>query len=446
MVVVPLCSGCTAGRKSVIVRHVKPTVGGGNYSPPRICFDSHTSTQPSWKASGVHMHEFRFPVDCLGNPVLRALMRGFYSPDSPLRRLRGWGGILVRHICQDAIDVLNLGIVRTCNYRHILHMTRSMGYEFLGEYLRASSYQRQRFETGPGSEFKVIPASYRLLEPVEELRREVDAGRGNSRMNNGIIRGLRLAYSVITRDTALFPAYKGNINVNMMPYVIGDDSTIPRNLRGYLRLIDACPVDGAQLGKVGYLTIQECTVAAGSSQRRPGLHVETPGKHLCKSSLAAALDGPKQADASGAHAAATERHDIKTGGVFVPAAEHPWGVGMFMGPDEYIGGIYMASNVSDSCEIYDAQVEPSAVGLLGDVEHVRPFIGPGYKLRAGELTWFTDTTPHEALRLPAATKRQYFRLVTSAVGVWYAKHSTPNPLVKDFPPPGVRVVDFSKFD
>lgn len=57
---------------------------------------------------------------------------------------------------------------------------------------------------------------------------------------------------------------------------------------------------------------------------------------------------------------------------------------------------------------------------------------PSRKLKAGEMCWFTDRTPHESLPLPAGSggKRQFFRLVTSEVSLWYAEHSTANPLCK----------------
>ena len=66
-------------------------------------------------------------------------------------------------------------------------------------------------------------------------------------------------------------------------------------------------------------------------------------------------------------------------------------------------------------------------------------------LEANELIWMTDTTPHESLPLEPGTYRQYFRLVTSDVSVWYAKHSTPNPKgIK--PGSGVRVIYEDKFN
>ena len=63
----------------------------------------------------------------------------------------------------------------------------------------------------------------------------------------------------------------------------------------------------------------------------------------------------------------------------------------------------------------------------------------------GEMVWITDCTPHESLPLPAGKSRQYFRLVTSDVSVWYADHSTPNPL-GIVPPENVKIVSGNKFD
>ena len=54
-------------------------------------------------------------------------------------------------------------------------------------------------------------------------------------------------------------------------------------------------------------------------------------------------------------------------------------------------------------------------------------------------------TPHESLALKQSSFRQFFRLVTSQVSLWYSNHSTPNPLGV-VPDPGVtRVVTGDKF-
>ena len=85
-------------------------------------------------------------------------------------------------------------------------------------------------------------------------------------------------------------------------------------------------------------------------------------------------------------------------------------------------------------------------GLLGDCESIRGRIakyGPT-ALQANRLYWITDRTPHESLALAQSTYRQFFRLVTSKVDLWYEQHSTPNPLGV-VPPPAVRIVTESKF-
>jgi len=70
-----------------------------------------------------------------------------------------------------------------------------------------------------------------------------------------------------------FPSPK-NININMMPFIMGRAVSIPPEYRHYQAMIDQCPVE---LGEVGYLTIHESYVKPGESQRRSGLHTESPG-------------------------------------------------------------------------------------------------------------------------------------------------------------------------
>ena len=69
-----------------------------------------------------------------------------------------------------------------------------------------------------------------------------------------------------------------------------------------------------------------------------------------------------------------------------------------------------------------------AIGPHGDIEHLRGLLPANPEmLKAGYLYWMTDRTPHESLPLAEGTYRQYFRLVTSRVGLWYEDHSTANP-------------------
>ena len=54
-------------------------------------------------------------------------------------------------------------------------------------------------------------------------------------------------------------------------------------------------------------------------------------------------------------------------------------------------------------------------------------------------------TPHESLPLREATFRQFFRIVTSNVSLWYRDHSTPNPLGVEPDPEITRTVVGDKF-
>jgi hypothetical protein len=122
----------------------------------------------------------------------------------------------------------------------------------------------------------------------------------------------------------------------------------------------------------------------------------------------------------------------------------------------------MASTVSDTCAVYNARVrrpkvdeqgymlpgESTAVGLLGDCEHLRPCVQHQRRLlQAGDVMWMTDTTLHESLPLPSSAtlqRRQFFRLVTSNIGAWYAAHNTPNPL-GTVPPIHIPIITENKY-
>ena len=150
---------------------------------------------------------------------------------------------------------------------------------------------------------------------------------------------------------------------------------------------------------------------------------------------------------------------------------------------KFVGGLFMASSVSDSCHLYNALVPPQLIRRGGDVEHLRtvldkhfpgkpisrartpsdptvyyehagmPYghmheydhdsVGAPISLQAGELVWFTDRTPHESVPLRAGQHRQFFRLVTGGIDTWYAAHSTPNPL--GIQPQAKRIVHYNKF-
>lgn len=246
---------------------------------------------------------------------------------------------------------------------------------------------------------------------------------------------------------ARFPEPQG-IEINMMPFVIGDRESVPAEYQQYWPLIQACSVPADQIGNIGYLTIHESAVPAGQSQRRPGLHIESPGRVLPVAHFNTA--GPNFAD----HICSTVNWGagrfVLQGGTpgkgalrssrWPAAGLSPSRVGTIE------GGIFMASTVASSTRVWDCVVEDVGAGTkgLGDCEHARDRLGPGWEVPANTIVWMTDRTPHESVPVQRDTYRQFFRLVTSQLSVWYAQHSTANRLgVK--PGFGTRIIAASKF-
>ena len=169
-----------------------------------------------------------------------------------------------------------------------------------------------------------------------------------------------------------FPKTTG-INVNMMPIIMNEEKSIPDYLKQYMSLINQCHF---KTGSTVYLTVHESEVKAGETQRRPGIHTEAT-KMSC------------------------------------------WGGGGNWGGCD---GMYMASN-DGQCRLWNCQIDEvdnhGAIALE---------LGEGIQMKPSTLYWMTDKTPHEALPSVKDGMRQFFRLVSEDVGVWWAKHNTPNPL------------------
>ncbi len=122
---------------------------------------------------------------------------------------------------------------------------------------------------------------------------------------------------------------------------------------------------------------------------------------------------------------------VGTGGAYdTEICEATWGHGEYI-QEQCRGGIYMASNIRDTCAIWPCKLsEEALVGAHGSLEHVRAYIPvKPIKCEANQLYWITDKTPHESSPMQRTVYLQFFRLVTSQVTAWYADHSTANPLV-----------------
>jgi hypothetical protein len=234
-----------------------------------------------------------------------------------------------------------------------------------------------------------------------------------------------------------------NRYVNMMPFQINQIDGLPSLLAPYIPIIRQCLRFCLQKGEdIGYLTIDERQTEPGASQRRPGLHVESPGLLPIAGGELSDIDGEVQ---------------LRNGN-YIPAAEHRWGRGLMMRQEKATGGIFMASNVANTTAVWNCQIHNEGgafVGPHGDIERLRSLLGPpSHLLEAGELVWMTDHTPHESLPVPAVTAadgtvtvphRQYFRLVLGEVSAWYADHST---LCERgvMPPSSVRIIRGDKFN
>lgn len=190
------------------------------------------------------------------------------------------------------------------------------------------------------------------------------------------------------------------MNVNMMPIIMGDSASIPYHLKQWTPLIGECDFER---GSTVYLTVNSGHVAKGQTLRRPGIHVEAP-------------------------------------------ASFGWGGGWGGGRIECFGGgvptfggregLYIWST-DGGTRIWDCQVEDR--GPHGEVPE------PGcksFRCDPRKLYWMTDRTPHEALPAESSGPRTFFRLVSSNVTAWYARHNTANPLGVE---PGCPITHADKF-
>jgi len=194
--------------------------------------------------------------------------------------------------------------------------------------------------------------------------------------------------------------------------------------------------------KICFLTIQESHVLNNQSQRRPGLHTENPGTVMIE----------KESITPQERVSFKEKGHEGKGSTTVRFYEHHWGMGVNRRMHKVQGGIYMASNVKNSCRVWNSQVrcdennqDMEIIRRNGDIEYLRPYLGPSTIMKPNNIYWITDRTPHESLPLPKDTYRQYFRLVTHQVSLWFEDHSTKNPL-GILPDPNItKIVKGSKF-
>ena len=318
------------------------------------------------------------------NPVARVLIQGLYDEDSDLFRLNGM--------------------------YHILRLIWKYVISYWKQNIKDTYYPRPHWTNDQGSKSFLDLSYHNLYHP-------------------------RPPHSC---SSVNFPKPSG-LNINMMPFVMWDSfekCRLPEYLKSYWEeLIQKCPIGNSDIGRIGYLTIHESFVDENTSQRRPGIHTEKPGKVILLRKVRKGKDKSDMAEGGGFSYLKHEFYGV-------------WGLGgMWRVNTELEGGIFMASTVSKSCRIWDCQItKDDLIGEMGDIEHLREFLPNAEMMTKNHLYWFTDTTPHESLPLEKGTYRQFFRLVTSQVSFWYEDHSTKNPLGVVPDPNITMIVAGSKFD
>jgi hypothetical protein len=190
------------------------------------------------------------------------------------------------------------------------------------------------------------------------------------------------------------PKYTG-VRWMMLPFRLDDiKRTITREdwHEALQRMVALAPVQEG----VGYLTIDESEVMPGETHRRPGLHV----------------DG------------VDERGGI---GGWGGSAGGGWGAGLGAGGQWGTGGmIVVASHTGSRAWAGDFEAR---IGANGDCSHMKSMLRDedAIPLLGGRAYRLNETCVHEALPLPARTKRQFVRLSMPSEAPWYEGY-TRNPL------------------
>ena len=228
-----------------------------------------------------------------------------------------------------------------------------------------------------------------------------------------------------------------DIKINMMPYIFGGEKfksyKLPSYLKPYFQIIKHCYGSHEDINKVFYLTIHESQVEPGKSQRCPGVHIDNSGPLKIKN---------EEDCFEGEGVGST---------IYFRGVTYHWGGGFKN--ESLSGGIFIASNVPNSCRLWNCKIEKDLangseiIGENGDCEHIKEFLPLDKEvvLEKNKLYWITDRTPHESLPLQNGTYRQFIRVVTANVSHWFADHSTPSPCGVQPDPNITKIVIGNKF-
>jgi len=200
-------------------------------------------------------------------------------------------------------------------------------------------------------------------------------------------------------DKIKFPDYTG-IKCNMMPFIQGETSSLPEQYKSYFPILNRIYLEK---NEIGYLTIHESFVEAGSSQRgynssgiKRNVHIEV-GRN--------------------------EKMNHWGGG-----GGSSWG-GRFNTLLDDNTMVLIANSISDTCRIWNTkEMGYTRDGDLSDYVENYPE-ETGVNLKSGEVAKISIFTPHECINQQMSGLRQFFRIVGKGV-TGREDYFTINPLVK----------------
>jgi len=276
--------------------------------------------------------------------------------------------------------------------RRIGKMTEDCCQELFGDVLRQERLNR------PASRLSMLSGEIvlKIYKYVEQFWKNCIETRG-------------IFASVVMN--VIFPDPTG-VNCTNMPIRIGSADSVPDHMQEYLPLLAACPLNCDDWNKIGYLTIHEKIVEHDTK----GNFINPWSNNSTKSEggvgkFVVQTDGPSRPVSSDQY---FYDHNLR---VYY----------------SYVGGVFMASNLSDKCRLWNCKVRNMDQGTLkeaGGEEQLRNVLGECQLLKSGELVWVTESTPVEYLPLKEGTQVQFFSLTMSPPKDH--ESCTPNPLMPEF--------------
>jgi hypothetical protein len=183
--------------------------------------------------------------------------------------------------------------------------------------------------------------------------------------------------------TVTFPEYSGT-RCLMMPYIQGDPDSIPDDYDLYRPIITSTYLNK---GDVGFLTIDESRVVAGTAHR------------AVRAKFGRALHTE-----AGLHP--------KSGRFFWGGGS--WGGRVNVTLDPKVE-ILLANNLDGSCTLWDAVHKDTSIdGDIGDKTDLYPY-EDAVVMRAGEVHRIGILTPHESMPVQEDFDRQFLRILGAGV-------------------------------